>query len=121
MAEEVKHTPVPWGIEQTEGRNWIGPMRPNDGKVDRIVFWNDRGGEVKPNVAAQRDADAAHVVRCVNCHDDLLAACRPVLAEANERADYMHDTWNPEAHVELTLTIAELRAIRAAVAKAEGK
>jgi hypothetical protein len=35
-----------------------------------------------------------------------------LLTEAKESAgDIFHDTWNPDAHVELTLTIAELRGL----------
>ncbi len=36
-------------------------------------------------------------------------------AEAKENADYLHDSWNPYAHVELTLTISEIRAIHEAL------
>ncbi len=48
----------------------------------------------------------------------LLEACKPVIREAKEREDYMHDTWNEDAHVELTLTIKEIRAIHSAIALA---
>lgn len=47
--------------------------------------------------------------------DKLKAACEPVVAEAKQRVDYQHDSWNPEAHVEMTITIAEIRAIDAAM------
>lgn len=52
---------------------------------------------------------------------DMLAALLPVLAEAKEKADFEHDSWNPKAHVEITLTIAECRAIAEAVAAAQGE
>ncbi len=41
-----------------------------------------------------------------------LKAIKGLLAEAREkRGDIFHDTWNPDAHCELTLTIAELRGL----------
>jgi hypothetical protein len=49
----------------------------------------------------------------------LTDAVEPVLAEAKERADYQHYTWNPDAHVEMTLTIQEIRNLALANAKAK--
>jgi hypothetical protein len=45
-----------------------------------------------------------------------LAALRPVAAEVRERAGDLlsDDTWCPDAHVQLTLTVAECRAVLAA-------
>jgi hypothetical protein len=48
---------------------------------------------------------------------DLHEACQVVLQAAKERADFMHDTWDLDAHVELTLTISELRSMHAALAR----
>lgn len=119
MAEQTtitqQHTPGPWGIEQTDCTNWIGPLRA-DGKVEAIVADTDREG-LREDVLIRNDADA----RLISAAPELFAACKPVLAEAKEREDYMHDTWNPDAHVELTLTISEIRAIHNAVTKAEGR
>lgn len=38
-------------------------------------------------------------------------AIAPVIAEAKQRADYLHDTWDEGAHVEMTLTIGEIRSL----------
>lgn len=35
------------------------------------------------------EADVRHIVRCVNCHDDLLAACKAVL-DLNVTLDSSH-------------------------------
>lgn len=43
-------------------------------------------------------------------------ALNPMIQEARDRADYTHDTWNPDAHVELTLTINEIRNLDKALA-----
>lgn len=31
------HTPGPWSIEQTRDMLWVGPMRPDDRKVEHVV------------------------------------------------------------------------------------
>ena len=41
----------------------------------------------------------------------LFAATTPFLYEAEGEADFRHPTWNPEAHTDLTVTIAECRAL----------
>ena len=45
----------------------------------------------------------------------LRAAVKPFLDEAWGESDYMHETWNPEAHVELTVTIEECRQLHRAM------
>jgi len=55
---EAKHTPGPWGIEQTPEHNWIGPMRRNGEKVDQIVCHTERKG-LKDSIVARNDANAA--------------------------------------------------------------
>lgn len=47
--------------------------------------------------------------------DKLCRAAMPFLQEAAQKADYLTNNWNPDAHVELTVTIAELRALHSAV------
>jgi len=51
-----KHTPGPWGIEQTIHRNWIGQVR-IDGKVGEIVAITDRIG-LKEHIKERNDANA---------------------------------------------------------------
>lgn len=50
----------------------------------------------------------------------LVDAITPILTEAADRADYHNDTWNPDAHLDLTITIQECRDLADAVAKAKG-
>jgi hypothetical protein len=69
---KTKFTPGPWGIEQTNDTNWIGPLRA-DGKVAFVVADTDREG-LKPEALERNDANA-----------HLLAAA-PDLYEALEEA-----------------------------------
>ena len=59
---------------------------------------------------------------CLICRleerDALIEAAKPILQEMKDKADFNHKTWNPDAHVEITVTIAECRALQLA---AEGK
>lgn len=64
-------TQGPWGIEQTDENNWIGPMRPDGRKVSEIVCHTDREGL---NVSALNRNDAN--ARLIAAAPDLLAACK---------------------------------------------
>lgn len=71
-------------------------------------------------LAAQAKCLGQDYIRLWGERDELLAACKPVIREAEQRADFHFPDWNEDAHIELTLTIREIRAIAAAVEKAEG-
>lgn len=57
MATNAKHTPGPWQINSIDG-----------GHISKI---NDNNGEW---IATVDVSNAAHIVRCVNAHADLVAA-----------------------------------------------
>lgn len=46
---------------------------------------------------------------------DSKKALEPIHSALSNKADFEHDFWNPDAHIEITVTIAEARAIRAAL------
>lgn len=49
---------------------------------------------------------------------ELRGALESVLKEAKVRGyDYEHPSWNPDAHLEMTLTIREMRAVKAALSR----
>lgn len=111
---DTKHTPGPWAVSTVPTS--IGHTH----KIEPI------GARLFVDHRDKAEKDAKTLTALANAHliaasPDMYAALQPVLTEAKQRADYMHDTWNPDAHVELTLTIAELRAIHAAIAAAEGR
>lgn len=56
------HTPGPWGVEQTETTNWIGPMRRHGKKVAQIVASTNRK-DLKPEYLVRNDADAVLLAR----------------------------------------------------------
>lgn len=66
-----KHTPGPWGIEQTRMRNWIGPMRSDGIKVSEIVTSTEREGLID-SARERNDANA----RLIAAAPELLAALR---------------------------------------------
>lgn len=74
----------------------------------------------KPATRAEGEANAALTVRAVNAHADMAAALRSVADEIAERlpADFVtDDTWNPDAPVEMSLTVAECRRVATALAQ----
>jgi hypothetical protein len=71
------HTPAPWGIEQTDTTNWIGPLRA-DGKTAMLVCETDREG-LRADALVRNDADARRIVACVN-------ACEGISTEDLESA-----------------------------------
>lgn len=77
---------------------------------------NDCAGTTKELAAIiAREARLAELLAQV---EKLEAAIHPVVAEAKERADYMHESWNADAHIELTLSVGELRTLHKLIGEA---
>jgi hypothetical protein len=80
---EVKHTPLPWSYDKHDKDssyhgNVIGHY-PN-GNIRTITT------NLKYGTAEENDANAEFIIRAVNCHDELLAACDEVLSEWHSHA-----------------------------------
>lgn len=95
--EVTQHTPTPWLVDA--------------GKSDVVL-----GGNCNPLQFVSHDsrnADAAHIVRCVNAHDDLVDRIAML-----ERALQAIINTNPVADYVLDIHALEIRNIaRAALAK----
>ena len=65
------------------------------------------------------EASLREVKRIKASNAEILEALAPIKTAIEDKEDVRHDSWNPEAHVELTLTIAECRAVLAAIEKAK--
>ena len=85
------------------------------------------GGELvlicpaSPESPEKDRANMGLAMGAVNSHDALVEACTPIITEARSKADFENSTWAEDAHVELTVTIAECRAMEAALALARGE
>lgn len=118
-------------------RHWNNAARGRPAEVFRVI----EGGATTglPGRIEVGERDAARIVACWNACRGMAdpereiarmreveraaaVAIKPVLeAVANSNgSDFMDSSWNPDAHVEVTLTISECRALRAAFAAAEG-
>ena len=103
---EPKHTPLPW---KARGRGEI-----DDAKGVAVCSVHGAGTPV----SRRRD----FIVLAANSHYGLLQVCEALLEAIHEtETDYGSDTWNPDAHLEITVTIADARALAAAIAKARGE
>lgn len=75
---EVKHTPTPWKVYQCGGVQ-IG----QEGTGEAICsMWGDKH---------EGEANAAHIVKCVNMHDELVGALKECAEAFNLHAEqYPH-------------------------------
>ncbi len=68
MTQERRHAPAPWWVKN--GDEILGTF---PGKRYNTILANTTGYK------QPREATAEHIVCAVNCHDDLLNACKGVL------------------------------------------
>lgn len=69
----TKHTTTPWSYERARIHFRIrGGMR----EIGVVPFVGHRSGVGRDKVLWTSEADAVHIVKCVNAHDDLVAALR---------------------------------------------
>lgn len=97
----TKHTPGPWDIEV------VGHTDGEDAQCVCEILGNDRMARVAEFVS---EDDAIYIVRCVNSHDDLLAALKLF---ANIDLSTPSNLWSINTHY--------CEQARAAIAKAEGR
>ena len=118
-----KHTPGPWGVEQTSTRNWVGPMRQDGIKVAAVVCCTDREG-LKAESIERNDADA----RLIAASPELLDALKLTIPYIEQELDAYKPThegpcgpWAPcDGNCMATAYISEtLHKVKTAIAKAE--
>jgi len=100
---KAEHTPTPWALQKN------GPCF-NLNSPDQVDHFAILVGMLHNN-PGELQANAAHIARCVNAHDDLLAACK-----AAERRLVEIELNTPS--VFFTEDLAQLRA---AIAKADAE
>jgi len=76
---ETKHTPAPWSIDQY--RNILGA----DG---HLLVVTGVATPIGPR-NQQSEANAAHIVRCVNSHEQMRRALEEVLAVCQDRQAFV--------------------------------
>jgi len=118
------HTETPW--EQMGGMIWSPAARANICRMselratDLVQFTEPEiGSPTMPEIYA----NAAFIVRAVNCHDELVAALRAIANVAGNLPDeQLSSRTGPNDAVARGLQLVQARAIaRAALAKAENR
>lgn len=115
---KAKHTPTPWRLSRYIGHepkeDWPGRIIGNNGQDVFAGPFSFRA--LTGKTAKEAEANAEFIVRAVNCHEELLAACRAAVsafAQADEESRPRAENW------------AALRAAsdtaRAAIARAESE
>ena len=51
-------TPGPWGVEHTDEKLWVGPMRAEGGKVADVVAPIEWGRDYRPDFLSKQEANA---------------------------------------------------------------
>lgn len=107
----TQHTRTPWRTDP----DYCNDIQTSDGKLTIASIWHEEGGPWLPPLE-EAEANAAFIVRACNAHDDMLSALRDV-------AEYLGDEpvapSYPSAHH--AATVALIRSVRAAIARAEGR
>lgn len=100
MNKEVKHTPTPWPTDMVE-KIWMAGL-------SKLIADGDLGASA---VAAIFDGiakeDAAHIVKCVNMHDELVEALKALHIQAlQSNVNSPANEWGEEA---LSMSLATLK------------
>lgn len=106
---DSKHTPGPWGLERN-GFDTDGIRVASDGGRGPTIAWvgaDTIGEDNREHLSAEGHADACLVAAA----PDLLEACRGAV-DLSRRCDLQIDA---------VLGVPEVRALLAAIAKAEGR
>mgnify|MGYP000747659551 CR=1 FL=1 len=107
----MTHTPTPWKFAQESIDPEWAIVTDADGNIIANVN-SETGPDIPPLVSTKmpRDANAAHIVHCVNNHDALLQALKALvreidLSKLNVRKDF--SLLNAHAYATKTLAQAE--------------
>lgn len=85
MTNETKHTPTPWRVEADTTLIW-GDCNPDDNSTRGMGYpiakcnINPSGNWSTGPYADEGAANAAHIVKCVNLHDELVEALKQAYA-----------------------------------------
>ena len=114
----MNHTPIPWDVQNK------GVLGERSARHEIVAGVNRDGSRNLPTICKMPDlsersyANAAFIVKAVNCHDALLKACKlceAVLTEHEQYDGFNDDDCSPSREHEA------VEAARAAIAKAEEK
>lgn len=129
MNDEVKHTPTPWEVSgygafetlirassgDGNGRKvaatWISDARAKrrDGETTSDFYERSRALHLKH--ARANEANAAHIVKCVNLHDELVEALKVAVEEIK---DLRHFAGNNGAMIDEDSFIKWIEALKKA-------
>lgn len=99
------HAPTPWNVSVDQKHPVLGATEIRDVR-GRLIEWIGQSGR------SDNEANAAHIVKCVNAHDELVAEMRRLL-------DHF-ETWARDHSTDATAeTWAIIYCARAALTKAE--
>jgi len=120
----AEHTPIPWIVDEDpfedKGYKTLITMPGKNGfQGTSIAYvnhnWNDADHGERRISWAEAEANARHIVHCVNVHDDLVKA----LEEARAALHFHYVEWDGEPEDAVPLQLARAKC-DAALARAKG-
>lgn len=118
----TEHSPTPWVINEAQYDPELMLIRygGSEGPIIAEVWPMGIGGDFEEGFAV-RDANAEHIARCVNLHDELVAACK--LAVEAAKTEFLMQTGQLEGRPPCRGTCMELhealKACQSALDKAQ--
>jgi hypothetical protein len=100
----MQHTPTPWKVYRTTDGNSVLGIGDKDGvgiTDPRFALWGD---------PAEAAANAAHIVRCVNAHDALVAVLMKYSHEGHLQSFEDRERFRAEAAAALDVAVTETSA-----------
>ena len=86
--------------------------------LKQMEEWHQEGEERRAERARKQASKLPKVERQLA---KLRKIAAHILKEMRDKADFGHESWDPDAHIELTVTIRECRNLAAALASKESK
>ena len=113
---EAKHSPTPWQVGKSVHNDGAISVMNHETRIARIdIQILAKKADLWRTPCAERDANAAFIVRAVNAHADMLAALHACAEYFDSRADADCDDRGPIANEEMRL----LNEVEDAIRKAE--
>lgn len=106
MTNATKHTPTPWKVGY---KNTVGVVsQEDDQSFGMVIPFIDVYGD-------NPSANADHIVKCVNMHDELVGVLLSALNELEE-----HEKWSHENDVCITTNLDIIKRIKSITSNFEG-
>lgn len=119
---ELTHTRAPWSIIE---HSWSDTsiQAQDGGTICKLSIYDEADEDTQESLERIMDANA----RLIAAAPELLSTCETIMGAIAGHTDWHPDPevddagWNPDYHIEITLTVADCRLLKSAITRATGK